>query len=277
MRKRKSKPKLPPDCDLKYMLYEAAVQDPRPHVRLFDQIFYEVGKGKAKLLREDFCGTFALSQEWVKSRKDRYAIGLDLDPEPLSYGITTGLRKMKPSVRSRVTLYRKNVISRTKPLADIAVACNFSFNIFQDRKTLLRYFRCVRSSLRLGGVFVLELAGGPGMIEKGKEMRKCRHRVLGRFEYEWDQREFDAITRRGLYSIHFRLPGQRKLKHAFEYDWRMWTIPEIRDALRDAGFGATHVYWELGDEKGEGTGEFVRSETGDNSYSWIAQVVGVLK
>jgi hypothetical protein len=48
----------------------------------------------------------------------------------------------------------------------------------------------------------------------------------------------------------------------------------VRDALREAGFSKTVVYWEKS-EQGEGTGDYVRMEEGDNAYSWVAYVVGV--
>ena len=44
------------------------------------------------------------------------------------------------------------------------------------------------------------------------------------------------------------------------------------EKLADAGFKSSAVYWET-EHKGEGTGEYIRSETGDNAYSWIAYVV----
>ena len=62
------------------------------------------------------------------------------------------------------------------------------------------------------------------------------------------------------------------MMEAFHYHWRLWTIPEVRDALKEAGFDFTCVYWET-EHKGKGTGEFIRTETGDNAYSWIAYVM----
>ena len=38
------------------------------------------------ILREDFCGTFAICCEWAKSGATFEAHGVDLDPEPLQYG-----------------------------------------------------------------------------------------------------------------------------------------------------------------------------------------------
>jgi hypothetical protein len=45
--------------------------------------------------------------------------------------------------------------------------------------------------------------------------------------------------------------------------------------MRDAGFRESRIYWEDPGADGQGNGEYVRSESGDNAYSWIAFVVGI--
>ena len=64
------------------------------------------------------------------------------------------------------------------------------------------------------------------------------------------------------------------MKDAFVYDWRLYSIPEVRDALLEAGFSDVSVFWESS-HMGKGTGEYVQSSKGDNDYSWTAYVVGV--
>ena len=95
-----------------------------------------------------------------------------------------------------------------------------------------------------------------------------------KFKYIWDQKKFNPINREGHYSIHFKLPGGGQLKNAFTYHWRIWTIPEVRDALREAGFRDSVVFWETS-YRGEGTGEFVKTEKGDNDWTWLGYVAGV--
>lgn len=259
----------------KYHLYENSVQSPEAHIELLAQICTEVGRKESRRMREDFCGTAQLSCHWVATHPENTAIGLDLDPEPLSYGLKNNVGRLKANQRPRVKLLRKNVLTRGPGKFDLVVAGNFSFFIFKKREVLLEYFRCVRSSLAKGGVFTLEMAGGPGMIAPAREYRTIPIPGAGKVRYTWHQRKFDPITHDALYSIHFTLPNGKKFNHAFEYDWRLWTIPEVRDALIEAGFRETAVYWEKEDRHGRGTGEYALADKGDNSHSWIAQVVGI--
>jgi len=259
----------------KYHLYEGSVQSPEAHIELLAQICSEVGRPASRRLREDFCGTGMLSCHWVSTHPENTALGLDLDPEPLAYGRKTHMRALRPGQRSRVSLVRENVMTVGPGRFDVVVAGNFSFFIFKKRGELLKYFKKVRGSLATGGVVVLEMAGGPGMTAALRETRRIAIPGVGKVLYTWHQRSFDPITHDARYSIHFRLPDGRRLNDAFEYDWRLWTIPEVRDALREAGFRDTVVYWEKEDRQGRGTGEYERADSGDNDHSWIAQVVGI--
>ena len=95
------------------------------------------------------------------------------------------------------------------------------------------------------------------------------------FSYVWDQDQFDPIRQRATCYIHFKFPDGSKLKRAFTYEWRMYTIPEVRDALRDAGFDDTRVYWEGTDpETEEGDGVYTESETADNDAAWVCYIAG---
>ncbi|OFZ22923.1 MAG: hypothetical protein A2X94_14945 [Bdellovibrionales bacterium GWB1_55_8] len=266
-RKRRKKPQAPD----KYTLYEQSVQSPDVQVDWFQSIYKDLRKKAAHSLREDFCGTFAISADWVRRDKKNSAQALDLDPEPLTYGLQAHGASLSADQVRRLNVLKQNVISVTPRRADVIAACNFSFCIFQQRSVLLDYFRACLASIKRDGVLILELAGGPGMIETTRETRKIRQKGY-KYTYVWHQKSFDPVSRRGHYAIHFESKDW-KLKDAFTYDWRMWTIPEIRDALRDAGFKKTYVYWET-EHRGRASGEYVRSETGDNAYSWVAYIVG---
>ena len=74
--------------------------------------------------------------------------------------------------------------------------------------------------------------------------------------------------------IHFEFPDKSRLEKAFSYDWRLWTLPEIRELLSEAGFADITVYWEGTDEESnEGNGIFEPTESGDADPGWICYIV----
>ena len=263
-----------PTSDKLYDLYEKSVQSPQTHIDWVVSIYHDLRGNYPFRLREDFCGTFQLSCAWVSRNRANSAMGLDLDPTPLAYGKRRHLPKLKPEQRKRIQVLKQNAISVTKPGADVILVGNFSFFILKQREDLVRYFKAARKSLIKNGIFMLEMAGGPGMIARMTERRTVHVNPKRKFNYQWDQKSFDPIHRNGKYSIHFAFSDGKKIRDAFTYDWRLWTIPEVRDALKEAGFSKSVVYWETS-YKGEGTGEFLAMEKGDNAYSWIAYVVGL--
>lgn len=261
--------------DLKYFLYENSVQSPDWHVRHFPRYYRWMTGRNAKRLREDFCGTSRISMEWVRADKNRIATGLDLDPEPLDYFRRVHLPTLTADERARIHPRLHDVLTPTREKYDLIAACNFSFYVFEERETLLRYFRAARASLVAKGAIFLEMAGGEGMQEFMQEERKFTAPGVGKVRYVWDQMDFDAITGMNDYAIHFQLPNRRWIKHAFEYHWRLWGIREVREILREAGFRKTHVFWEVADSRGAGTGEYAPMEEADPAHAWIAYVAGV--
>jgi len=155
---------------------------------------------------------------------------------------------------------------------DLILALNFSYWVFKDRSTLLRYFRSVHRSLARRGVFILDIYGGPDSLEELRERRPIGGKKRG-FTYIWDQARIDHITNETLCHIHFRFPDGRSIRKAFTYDWRIWTIPEVRDVLTDAGFSRTTVYWEGDDDKGSGNGVFRPQKRGEPGKAFIAYIV----
>jgi hypothetical protein len=64
------------------------------------------------------------------------------------------------------------------------------------------------------------------------------------------------------------------MNRAFRYHWRVWSIPELRDILHDAGFGQVDCYWEGTAEDGEsGNGIFRKTRKGTNDPAWVAYLV----
>lgn len=258
----------------KYFYYKASVQSPNEDCEFLEQVYRDVHgkKAKAKVMREDFCGTFANCCAWVKRHPSHTAHGVDLDPEPIAYGKAHYLAELDEKSKKRVHLHLKNVMSPGLPGSDIICALNFSYFIFKRRAELLKYFKAARKSLNEGGVMVLDCFGGTQCWEPIEEETEFDN--LG-VSYFWDQESFDPLTNEALFHIHFKRKGEKKRKNVFTYDWRMWTVPELKDILLEAGFETVHTYWEGTTEDGEGDGEFRITEKGEPCEAFVAYLAAV--
>ena len=253
----------------RHELYELSVQAPETDAATLAKLYKKLRKRHAVSLREDFCGTAVLSLAWVRSRPGRTAVGIDLDQPTLDWGLAKRIEPAAPEVAQRIELHRANVLDGVGPKVDVTAALNFSYMVFQQRKDMLAYFQAARSMLVDDGVFILDLLGGWGSM--GEETN--RRRVKG-FKYVWQQRSFDPLTHHFTCAIEFEFPDGSRIEDAFFYDWRLWTSPELRDLLYDAGFSKVHLMWERTDEDGEGNGKFYEpTEEVDNDESWWTFIV----
>jgi SAM-dependent methyltransferase len=255
----------------KYALYLDSVQAPDVDVKFFSRVYRANFKSKPKVLREDFCGTAAVCCEWVKVRRDREAYGVDLDPVPLKWGEKHNLTKLSDSKRARVHLIEGDVLTAEAPKADVVAAQNFSYYLFKTRAELKAYFEVAHRSLGEKGVLILDAFGGHEAMEDDREDVT----EYDGFDYVWEQASYDPITGHATFHIHFRFDDGSKLKRAFTYEWRFWTLPEIQELVLEAGFDRADVYWEDSDDDGEGNGVFRRREHGECDPAWNAYVIGV--
>jgi len=254
----------------RHELYEASVQSVRDEVEFLGSAFKTLAGRKAIRLREDFCGTAAAACEWVRSDRRREAVAVDIDPEVLAWGREHHVAALKPKQRARLELIEGDVRSADTGPVDIAVAFNFSWWTFKSRAELLGYFRAVHAALADDGVFVLDIYGGSEAYAEQEEETEYEL-----FTYVWDQHSFDPLTARYQCYIHFRFPDGSELPQAFSYDWRLWTLPELRELLAEAGFSRSVLYWQGEDEDGEPNGEFEIVEQGEADPAWIAYVAAV--
>lgn len=233
--------KLPPFD--KYAYYRRAVQDPVETVRFLERVYREAFRVRPWRLREDFSGTFALSCEWVRGDPRRRALAVDRDPRPLRYGECHHLTELPEDARGRVERRRADVTRAKLPSADLICALNFSYFAFHNRKRLRDYFASCFRALPRRGLLVLD-------VLSGTEFRRALEDEVdyGDFVYSWEQASFDPITRRALFHIHFTRRGERRRSRVFTYDWRLWTVPELRELLEEVGFRRSAVYWEGTDE-----------------------------
>ena len=254
----------------KHDLYQKAVQEPEADTEFMEKVFRNKFKNTPLVMREDFCGTGFLSATWVAEKKERRAIGYDLDPDTVKWGVENNLSDLDSDQRSRIELRIADVLDAPKEPVDIVCAMNFSWWIFKKRNQLLNYFRSVRSSLLDEGLFVLDMYGGSEAYEEMEEEREKED-----FSYIWDQEKVCGITDEVLCHISFHFPDGSKMKKAFTYDWRRYGMRETQEILIDAGFSSVEVYWEGTDEDGEGDGEFTLQTEAENSEAWIAYLVAI--
>jgi len=249
-------------------LYEEAVQGVEDEIELIQGMFKDIRGRKPKTFREDFCGTASASCQWVRSGPDYNAVGVDIDADTLEWGRQNRVAKLPEVDRARVKLIREDVMAVTTEQVDLVGAFNFSYWIFKTREEMRRYFRRVREALKDDGLFFLDAFGGHEAYMECKE--KTKHKG---FTYVWHQAKYEPISGNIRCHIDFRFPDKSKIKKAFTYEWRLWTLPELRELLEEAGFSKVRMYWEEADDDGDGTGEFFEDTKGEADPAWIAYIV----
>jgi SAM-dependent methyltransferase len=260
------------------VLYTAAVQSLDADLDFARKAYRHHAGREPFLLREDFCGTAALACEWARKRKDRKAWGIDLDAETLDWGRRHYLDHLGPAA-DRVQLIQGDVLSVKTPPSDVVLALNFSYCIFKSRDLLKQYFQSVFKALKPGGVMVMDIFGGSGALEHNVEERDVETddfdgNPIPEFEFIWEQARYNVVTAEILCHIHFKVPGFKRMNKVFTYDWRLWTIPELKDLLAEVGFSSTVVYGHGWDEDDESDGIYRRRTFMDNEEGWLAYVVG---
>ena len=257
----------------RHKLYQLSVQNPEHELELIQEKYQQLRGRKALSFREDFCGTAKFSVEWCKLNSSNTAQGIDLCKDTLKWGKTYNISKAKKQVAKRVELIHGNVLDIHKPKVDITCAFNFSYNIFKTRDLLLQYFRAVHAGLKKDGMFIMDVFGGTEAISPTKEKRQVEEQ---NFKFIWEQEKYNPITNEILCHIHFKFNDGSGIKRAFTYDWRLWTIAELRELLLEAGFSNTHVYWEeyVDDEDDEeymvSTGRYIEMDEVENQESWVS-------
>jgi SAM-dependent methyltransferase len=249
-----------------HWLYQESVQSPEVHFGFFDRAYKERNGRRPHSLKEDFCGTALLAARWVQERHDRTAVGVDLDGPTLQWAQKHNIAPLSDDERARIVLRRDNVLHVVKPKVDMVVALNFSYFIFRTRPALRAYFEAARRSLDTGGVFIIDTFGG---WEAQKPMvERTRHRG---FTYLWELERYDPVANFGQFYIHFKFHDGGGIRRAFSYSWRLWSIPEIREVLHEAGFKKLDLYWEGFDKRtGFGNSVFRKVGAAKNSPGWIA-------
>lgn len=255
----------------RHVLYQRAVQAPDTDSRFYARWFKKYTGRDLRILREDFCGTALLACHHVKNHPHNRAIGVDLCRATLDWGRRHNAEVLlDEEQQARLALVNADVLDVQSPKADVVLALNFSYSVFKKRAELAAYVKNCYRSLKPGGILFLDAWGGPDVLQRKTD--KTRHKG---FTYEWEQRVYDPISHEIRCAIHFAFPDGTRMRDAFVYDWRLWTLAELRELFDEAGFDDVHVLWEGTDtESGGGNGVFRRKEKGDMDEAWISIVVG---
>ena len=249
-------------------LYEHSVQSPEEEVDFISAAYRRYNKKTPLKLREDFCGTALLATTWVKSRRDRTATAVDLDPKVLAWAQRRRVKALPVAAQRRVRLVEADVRQRSGERFDAICAYNYSWWVFKARRDLVAYFRSARAALLPGGVLMLDIFGGSTSQQTNLEPRGYR-----RFKYVWEQASYNPIDGDFQAHIHFEFNDGSRINKAFSYDWRLWHLNEAREALMEAGFSHVDVFWEDVDTKGYPNGNFRPRKAVENEPSWNAYVV----
>ncbi|HVZ93975.1 MAG TPA: hypothetical protein VG797_05655, partial [Phycisphaerales bacterium] len=177
------------------------------------------------------------------------------DREPMEHAKAAAAGTFDPGLLRRMSWRVRDVLRPPppRPEADVIAAFNFAVCELHERADLLRYLKNSHTRLNRGGIFAADLYFGPGAWRRGVEKKKVRT-AHGIINYEWEQRSADPLTGRVENVIHFVLPRGKRMRNAFIYDWRLWSVAELRDAMTEAGFRSTEVHNSYGgaiDENGD--------------------------
>lgn len=252
----------------RHELYQLSVQAPEAEVDFMRRTYRRLFGDNPAAMREDFCGTALLCSTWVKGGKDRVATGVDICGNTLEWGRRRNLEPLGEAAE-RVTLLQQDVRDPSPGKFDVINALNFSYWVFRTRDEMRRYFASVRKSLKRNGAFFLDAYGG---WEAQEPMLESRPIAAG-FTYVWDQDSFDPIGHAIVNHIHFEFKDGTKLERAFTYEWRYWTLPELQELLREAGFDEVRVYWDSSPDE-ERESYRVRSRA-ENQPGWLVYLVAV--
>ncbi len=266
----KTKPKLTARNADKHDLYQKSVQAPDIDARFAARYYKKLTGSTARIFREDFCGTAILACHFVSLHRENRVIGVDIDASTLEWGRAHNLSILTPDQRQRTLLIQDDVRNVRSPKADIITAMNFSYAIFKTRKELGAYVKNTYRSLSKNGVFMMDAWGG----SQAQMVMEERRRLSG-FTYIWDQAVFDPLSNHSVCKIHFEFRDGSRMRNAFVYDWRLWSLPEMHELMDEAGFRDVHVLWEGTHRKtGKGNGVYRRVERGGDELAWVAYMIG---
>ncbi len=190
------------------------------------------------VLGEDFSGAAAIARAWADRHPKAHAVAVDRDPEAHAHA----------TPHPRVRLITADVTA-VRAKVDIIAALNFSVCERLTRAHLLDYLAAAKRRLSPRGCFVCDLYGGSDAYFTGTITETFRLPAPDkrRVTYHWQQRHADPLLGRVENAMHFEIGAGKgrpalRIEDAFVYRWRLWSCPELRDALLEVGFREVRFY-----------------------------------
>lgn len=265
-----------------HALYEAAVQSVDYDLDYAERLYRHLRGRRPRSLRDDFCATAALATAFALRSPDHTGYGVDLDPRALAWARRHRLAPLRGGVAGRVHLVQGDVRTARVPKVDLTLAYNFSYWVMKTRDDLRAYFRAARRGLGRDGLFIVNAFGGTDAMRPLVERRRIRGKhapdgwALEPYSYVWEQESFNPIDHAFRCAIHFEFDRGRPLRRAFTYDWRFWTLPEIREVMAEAGFAESRVYVEAWDDDTKPDRPGIRRTRMEQQETWLALVAGIV-
>jgi hypothetical protein len=223
----------------RHELYERCVQSPGELVAFLGGLH----GGSPRVLREDFAGTAAVSRAWAALSTEHRAEAVDRDADVLA----------RAGAVERVERIHADALAAEvhAARADCVFVGNYSIGEIAGRSDLVRYLRASRRRLARGGLFACDTYGGESAFRTGILERRHPGPSGTILHHVWEQRAADPLSARVENALHFRVERDgeilAELRDAFVYRWRLWSVPELVEALREAGFARTAVHTRLAD------------------------------
>ncbi|MGI9317519.1 MAG: hypothetical protein ACR2QW_09330 [bacterium] len=258
-------PRLADQAD-KHLVYQQMVQSPEADIELLQSI-YQASRGcKASHLREDFCGTGFTLACWIAQGDSYSGEGFDIDPEPVAWGWQNNFTVLG-NAASRATLHLEDVRAPSQSPPDIRCAFNFSYWIFSERSEMLGYFKAAHQDLADHGLFIIDVTGGTESLDEDPFESE-----VGEITCIWQQQNYSPVDHTAELTLRFRFADGSEIEPPYQYRWRVWSIPELKDLLMEAGFRHTAVWWQ--DDEREGNG-YHTTDRGHNEPCWVACIAAL--
>lgn len=256
----------------KFELYQRSVQNAKKESEFFRKTYRLIYNKVAEKFREDFCGTGLLSCEWVKGNVMNTAVGLDIDQETLDWGIENNVNNLC-SGSDRVKLLNQNVLDEFDITQKFEIICslNYSHFLLPQRKMILKYFTNMVKNLDQKGIFILDFYGGSHIYRD----HKYQHNKSSNF-YEFSGNQMNIISNTSKCSLNYKIK-KNKYKPMFSFNFRIYSIIELREALEEVGLNKFKLYIkEINDDDEDDYAEYEEVDIDSEYYPESERLTGYL-